>query len=277
MTYVYDAGTTDPNLAGLVEFGGVRINDGTFVAERLGGLIDSPPVRAGVSELPGDHGGYAGTPLYLPAEIAIEGFLSVPTLPDVWAAQEQLRGAFNLADPSLRLLVFATSGWSCRRQMLARVADKVVFNEPGSLLKQVPERDFLIPLVAPDPLQYDADLLRSVTLAYNGAAVLLPNAGTFPTYFTARFSGTVTDPALLDDADNSQQIQIIKNLTTYIDVQTSPVVGRSAISSTGGDHYGDIAAFTLGIIPPGGRLVRATGSSVGVGANVTITYRDAYV
>src|SRR5689334_12625591 len=106
MSYSYSAGTTTPSLGGLVEFGGIRINDGTFKTHHLGGLIDTPPVRSGVSEFPADHGGSASTPYYSPRDILLEGWIYVPVVDDLSAAMDQLRGAFALGDGSLKTLTF---------------------------------------------------------------------------------------------------------------------------------------------------------------------------
>ena len=56
MAYTYDAGTTSPTYAGLVEFGGIRVNDGCFKSEHLAGLQDGAPIRQSVALLPNDWG-----------------------------------------------------------------------------------------------------------------------------------------------------------------------------------------------------------------------------
>lgn len=279
MAYTYSAGSTTPTYAGLVEFGGIRINDGCFKSEHLAGVEDGAPVRQSVTPLPSDSGGYAGAAFLNPREIEIDGWIKQTLPDDIPGAKDALRAAFALGDGSLSTLVMNQRGWPTRRQCLARVAGPIVFPEPDRTHKKMPVRDFSVPLVAPDPLLYDADNLRTVDVPMTGAATAVTNAGNAPTYMVARLTGPFTGGATLTSAASGKQIAYsgAAGAGGYVDVQTNPVVGISAVSNLGVNFYGSMATWTLFTIPPGTSNFSATAASGTTGASkVTLTWRDAW-
>lgn len=279
MSYTYDAGSTTATYAGLVEFGGIRINDGCFKSEHLAGLQDGAPVRQSVTPLPSDSGGYAGAAFLNPREIDISGWLRQASPDDVPGAMDALRAAFALGDGSLSTLVCKQRGWSTRRQLLARVSGPVVFTEPDVLRKKMPVRDFTVPLVAPDPLLYDADNLRTIDVPMTGAATAVTNNGTAPTPILARFVGPFTTQAVLTRASDSTVITYGATVAAshYVDVQANVVLVPSAVTDLGVNVYGNMGTWTLFTIPPGTTNFSATATSGTSGASkVTLTWRDAW-
>lgn len=280
MTYTYDAGTTTPGHAGLIEYGGVRINSGangvgTFKLTR-NPLLDSPPVRLPVVPLQSDSGGMVGPTFYDPWQFTVEGWLYVPSGPDdVPPAIDQLRGAFAAWQASQQL-TFNMRGWANRRFVNAQVNGPITI-QPRHATLRIPTRDFFIPMVAADPIAYNADSQHSITLAYNGSSVQLPNNGNTPVSFAVVFGGSCTNPALFDDSSGAS---IALNMTLVgapVTVNTNPVTGPSVIDSFGTNDYDELTAFTLLTIPPGtSRMFHATASSVTSG-NVTVIYRDGWI
>lgn len=278
MAYTYSAGTTTPNLAGLAEFNGVRINDGTFEMHRLGGVIDSAPVRDTVAPMPSDDGGYVGAIFTDPLQISLEGKILVADYTQVGPALDQLRGAFT-AKAGLQTLKLNYPGWATARQVQAFVAGAIAVDEPPDLEKLVPDRNFVIPMIAPDPLLYDADNLRTIDVPMTGAATAVTNAGTAPTFMVARFTGPFSTSATLTRASDGASIVYSNSAGAggYIDVQTNPVVGVSAVTNLGVNVYFSVTAWTLYTIPPGTTNFSATAASGTTGASkVTLTWRDAW-
>lgn len=278
MAYTYSAGTTTPTYAGLVEFGGIRINDGCFKSEHLGGLVDGAPVRQAVAPLPNDSGGFAGSAFLNPREIELSGWLLQSSPDDVFGAMDALRLAFALGTGSLSTLVCNQRGWATRRQVLARPSGPVVFSEPDVTRKKMPVRDFTVPLVAPDPLLYDADNLRTLDIPMTGASTAVTNSGNAPTYMIARFVGPFSVATLTRESDGAV-ITYNGSLTAghYIDIQTNPTVGLTAVSDLSVNTYPTISAWTLFTIPAGTTNFHAAATSGTTGASkVTLTWRDAW-
>lgn len=278
MTYTRNDGTTTPNLAGLIQLpSGFRLNDGTFVVTACD-VFDSPTVRSNVSNLSSDHGGYAGTPFYNPFEFTIEGYLTVPTLADVWGAKDDLEGAFNL-DAGLQVLTLNTSGWSATRQVTARVNGPVQFLEPAMLGKLLPDRNFTIPMVAPDPRRYSTtENSQTVTTATS-----VSNAGKLSTPLKVRFNGPQTNPKLdVTGTSGSRRIKFTGTITSghWVEVNTYSNGRTTALDDSGanayyGGTYGDgISKATLSVLAAGATSLDATNDS-GAGSTV-VKWRDAW-
>lgn len=278
MPYTYSAGTTTPNLGGLAEFNGVRLNDGTFELHHLGGIIDSAPVRAPLTSLPSDDGGFMGARFLDPLQISLEGKLLVADYTQIGPALDQLRGAFNVY-AGMSTLRLNYPGWATARQVIAGVAGPIQVDEPEDLEKLVPERTFTIPMIAPDPLLYDGDNLRTVDVPMTNTNTPVTNAGTAPTYLIARFTGPFTSSGTIVRVTDNAGITLSTTVAAghYVDVQTNPTVGLTAVSDLGVNNYGSITAWTLFTIPPGTTNFKAAASSGTTGASkVTLTWRDAW-
>src|SRR4051794_15160513 len=237
MAFSYAAGTTTPNLAGLAEIGTIRINDGTYELHSCGRLIESAPLRTGLATLPYDHGASTGTPLYTEFPFTIEGRLNVPVLADVWGAVDLLLQTFNL-DSGLQTLTLNTSGWSAARQMSVLVGGQVQIIEPPELAKLVPDRDFSVPLVAPDPRLYSVTQ-HSQTITTSTA---VSNVGTASTPITVRFNGPQTNPKL-DRAGTSgtQRIRFAGVITSGHWVEVTMWPTTTAVDDLGNNMYGSNA------------------------------------
>lgn len=288
MAFTYRAGATlaSPNLAGGCEIGSIRINgvtdgtyDGTFELHRLGGVLDgSPDLRDAISLLPSDDGGFAGLPFYNPRDITLEGLLSVPVLSDVWGAIDLLKSTFNVAGipgqpVPLQQLTVNTTGWANKRFLMVRPSGILQIVEPDGLAKSTPDRLFSVPLVAPDPLMYNADTLQAVTVTSTN----LTNNGNAPTPFVVRFNGPLTNPNLSGPGLTGRTIVYTGTIASghYVEVGTNPAgdgTGLYAVDNTGADVTPNVTAFTARVIPPG---TSAWGTSGGAGA-IVVSFRDAW-
>lgn len=280
MTFSYDAGTSTPNLAGLVEIGSIRINDGTFeLTAARGLLLGSAAVRDSMVALPFDHGDSTGTPFYDLRDILLEGQIQVPVLDDLWAAIDLLNGELNLADSSLKTLTVNTAGWSAARQCDVRIAGPLEVESPGYDfdLHYRLRRTFTLPLVAPDPRLYSVTE-HSQTISTNTS---ITNAGTMNTPITVRFNGPQTNPKLdLNGTSGSQRIRFTGVITSghWVEVTTWPTT--QAVDDSGDDAYGPgtygdgISWDRASVFPPG---VSAWDASNDAGAGPTVVYwRDAW-
>lgn len=275
MTYSRSDGTSTPNLAGLVQLAsGFRINDGTFVLTRCD-LFDSAPVRSGVRSLSSAHGGFTSASYYDFWPFVIEGYLTVPVLADVWAAKDDLKSHFNL-DAGLQTLTVNCSGWAATRQISAIVAGPIQFLEPVMLEKNLPDRDFVIPLAAPDPRLYESSPTNTTVTT----STTIPNGGTTATPFVVRFNGPQTNPRIDLDSSSSgaQRIGVTAVIASghYIEVNTydSTTGTLTAVDDTGANALAYVSAATAKTVAAGGSAWTRT-HDAGSGSTV-VTTRGAW-
>ena len=270
MSYSRDNGTTTPNLAGMVTAAsGLRVNDGTFVLTRCD-LFDQAPLRSGVASLTSTHGGYAGMSFYDFWPFVIEGYLTVPTLADVWAAKDDLKGSFNLK-AGLQTLVLNNAGWSGTRQIDAIVAGPVQFLEPVMLEKNVPDRDFTIPMAAPFPLLLDTTLQDvAITSGTN-----LTNAGDEDVPYTAVFTGPLTGPVVITDPNGNHLTVDTVASSHVVTVNTrDSSSGTLTATDNGANAMSKITSSTSTVVPKG---TTSWSVSTGGGAgNVHIKFRSGW-
>lgn len=271
MAFSYDGGTTTPNLAGLAEIGTIRINDGTYELHSCGRLISSASLRTGLTTLPGDHGASTGSPHYNEFPFTIEGRIFVPTLSDIWGAYDLLLQTFNL-DAGLQTLTLNTSGWAAKRQISVLIDDQVTIVEPAELDKLVPQRDFTVPLVAPDPRLY-AVTQTSTTVT---TSTSVTNNGTASTPITVRFTGPATNPQI--DGPGTAGTNRIRWAGTvasghWVEVSANATgTGVSVLDDTGANQMSGITNFTARTLAPGASSWTATG-----GGTTVIKFRDAWL
>lgn len=289
MTYTYDGGVATPGLAGLIEVAGtsplIRLNSSLVTGtEPAGGtfklddnpLLSTPPVRVAATGFAADDGGFL-SPAYLDVwTFTISGWVWLGpngVADDIPAAQEQLKAAFSVKN-GLLTLVTNMRGWAARRQILAQTNGPITFT-PRFTTRRTPAMNFSIPMIAPDPVLYDADTLRSVAVTSSATAV--SSAGSVPTPFKARFTGpfstaTLTAPDGTTITVDSTRLASTIGSGQYVDVQTNPTVsgGISAIRSDGTNAVAALTAFRATRITPG------TANWTATGATVTLTYRDGF-
>lgn len=284
MTFSYDAGSSSPNLAGLVEIGSIRINDGTFELQSAIGLLwGSPGLRDSFFVLPNDHGAVAAAPFYSEREIVLNGEIVVPTVADLWGAIDLLNETFNLADSDLKTLTVNTSGWSASRQCDVRIAGEIDIPEPSDKNSHLStRRRFSVPLAAPDPRLYSTTE-HSQTIT-TGTSVI--NAGKMPCPIKVRFNGPQTDPDIdLTGTSGSDRIRFAGTIPSghYVEVAAfaASATGVYAVDDTGVNamgldsaYGGPVTAFTARSIPSGSSSWTASNTS---GSGTTVLYwRDAW-
>lgn len=277
MSFSYDAGTSTPNRAGLVEVGSIRINDGTFQLLSAPGLLwGTPGVREGLADLSNDHGSYAGLPFYGAREFTLNGEISVPTVDDLWGAIDLLYETFNLAETGLKTLTLNTAGWSATRQIAARIDGEIEIAEPSDKNEHLStRRRFSVPLVAPDPRIYSTTE-HNATVTSGGTS--LTNAGKIATPFRVRFNGAQTANMVLSDPDGNT-ITVTASTTSghYIEVQTRSSLSATAtaLDDLGVSKFADISDWSAASIAAGSGTWTATKAG-GTGTTV-IYWRDAWV
>lgn len=280
MSYSYDAGSTTPFLAGLVEFGGIRINDGTFKLTDLGGLLNSAPVRNAPSSLPNDHGGWQGPVYQDPLPFTLAGYIDVDLVDYIDPALDDLQAAFDVEqNPDAQLLVVNRTGWSARRQVTAIIAGALTVEEPVDLEKKVPQRNFTVPMIAVDPRKYNADTLQTVDIPVDGSSHAVTNGGNRPAPFIVQFFGPFTTSITLTSDSTGDVLEYDSSAVdgAYIEVQTNPVVGRTAVTNAGVDEYVHVGTFSLTGIPPGTSNFHCTvASGSGVDTKARLIFRDTW-
>ena len=278
MSFTYQAGSSTPNRAGLIEVGSIRISGaggGTFELLGAPGLLwGSPGVRPGFHELSNDHGAYAGQPFYGEREFQINGRLRVPAVDDMWGAIDLLFETFNLASSALKTHTLDTLGWSASRQIAARLAGEIQIQEPeddnGHFALR---RGFTVPMVAPDPRIYSSTL-HSTTVTSGGTS--LANAGNMPTPFTVTFNGPQTGPLVLTDPDgNTITVSASPTSGHYVEVTTrGSSSGATAVDDLGASKFSSVTDWSATVVAAGSDTWTATN---GGGAGTTVvSHRDAW-
>lgn len=274
MSFSYAAGTSTPNLAGLVEVGSIRINDGTFqLLAAHGLLLGTASVRDGVTPSGSMDGGYPGVPRYNPRDILLEGQIRVPTVADLWGAFDLLNEAFNLEITAPRTLTVDTSGWANPRQIDVVPTDSVQIVSPADFSAHtISIREFSVHLIAPDPRLYDTTL-QTVTVT---TGTSLTNAGTASAPYIARFEGPQTGPITLTDPDGTTiQVGTVAS-GHWIEVNTrDPETGTlTAVDDTGASVVEQVTASRSTVVKPGTSSWSRTN---GGGAGATkVKFRNAW-
>lgn len=285
----YGTGASPLSALGLVEFPNLlvdsvplRIHDGTFVLTGAGGLWETPDARTTDTSAPYTHGAYPSSAFYLPRAITLEGFILADTLPEVWEAVEILR-RINLHDGlGYQHVESIMPGWRERRFQFARPAGPLLIAEPGVGSQQrQPRREFLLPLVAPNPRQYGATLRGATTqVTANGltgaqGTVQVLNEGNFPAPFEWVVVGPWNSPRLIDSSRGREiRYEGLVDTGQTLRVESS---GRTA-TLNGANVYRNLSRFDDLEILPGGRTyeVAAVGSSA-AGGTTRVEHRSVWV
>lgn len=133
-------------------------------------------------------------------------------------------------------------------------------------------------LHAEDPRLY-SDTLVATNVPATNTQTAIPNGGTFPAPFVARFMGPCTNASpyrLINDATSSS-IDLTINLAAlaYVDVD---ILNRTAVSSTPSNVYSNITRFDDMDIPVGGATqFRSTASGTTGATIVTVSARNTYI
>lgn len=284
MAYTYDPGITTPGYAGLIEVAGtspiIRLNSalldpvttptgGTFKLED-NPFLSSAPVRAQVTDYAASDGGLLG-PVYLGSwPLTIGGWIYVTTPDDTGPAEEQLKAAFA-AKLGVLTLTLNHRNWTTKRQVSAQTSGQIVFSPRHSVLR-IPTRNFQIPMVAADPLLYDADNLKAITLPAT-VATAVTNNGSRPAPFTARFSGAFSSATLTRSDGLTIVVDSTRLATTiaagqYVDV----TCGNGRVTAVRSDGTNAYAALTASRAT---RVLTGTHNWTMTCAG-TITYRDTW-
>lgn len=279
MTFTNVLGSATPNLAGLIDVGSIRISGGgggTYELLAAPGLLwGTPGIRDGISPLTNDHGGYPGLPLYDPREFTIVGEISVPVLDDLWGAIDLLFSTFNLASTALKTLTLNTTGWSEARQIAARLAGDIRIIEPSDKNGHLAlRRQFVIPMVAPDPRIYSTTL-HTATVTSGGTSIT--NAGTVPTPFSVKFNSSQTQPLVLTDpaGDTITYTENVSSGDVTVYTRNASSATATAVTNGGTSKFAKVTDWSASTLPVGTSTYTATKAG-GAGTTV-LSWRDAWI
>lgn len=273
-----------PPLGSLIdlELGTQDANGTNWVIISTQGL-DGPPTTGGVAQRSGDHGAYAPPAFYAarPITLTVQATAANQALRDV--ARATLAAAVPVSDlATLRI------DEPIPKQMLVRRSGPLPETYP-TLTDVV----FTIGLIAPDPRKYST-VLQSVTVAQGSlAAGLAPpitppftlpagappmsasitNNGSFETRPVVTIAGPISSPAAVNQT-TGQSVSFSSLVLASTDALVIDFLNQRA-TLNGVFRTADLSSAWW-VLQPGSETVQVTGTA-GVGAQMTVTWRDAWI
>lgn len=265
-----------------LELGAQDANGTNWVIISVQGM-DGPPTSGGVVQRAGDHGAYAPPAYYSgrPITLTVQATATSQALRDVARAQ------MAVAVPVSDLATFRLDE-PIPKQLLVRRSGALTETYP-TLVDVV----FTVGLIAPDMRKYST-LLQSVTVAQGSPAaglappltppLLLPagappmsasitNNGSFETRPTVTISGPITAPAVVNQT-TGQQVSFSSLVLASTDSLIVDFLNQRA-TLNGAFRTADLSS-SWWVLQPGSATVQATGTA-GAGAQMTVTWRDAWI
>jgi hypothetical protein len=276
MPYTYSAGSATPVAAGMVEYGTIRINDGTFITNSILGLREPPTIRRALTALGAVHGEFASGAQYGSRLVAVDltAQQAEGDIGDCYQAIDALQEPF-MANPSAIVPVYFTDkGWTGRRFINALLENLSIEN-PEQGRTKTPWRSVLMQLRAADPRIY-SETLRTLQAA-PAASVALPNVGNLSAPPVMDFYGPFTTlRATRPDGKFTEIASALPN-GEYVRVD---VLARTVIRSGNGNSWlANMNGLFLEVNPStAGQswTVAATGTT-GAATKVVFSYRDTWI
>lgn len=273
-----------PSWGGLIdlELGAQDANGTNWVIISVQGM-DGAPTSGGVVQRAGDHGAYAPPAYYAgrPITVTVQATAPSQALRDV--ARAVLAQAVPVSDlATLRI------DEPIPKQLLVRRSGPLTETYP-TLTDVV----FTIGLMAPDPRKYST-LLQTVTVAQGSpAAGLAPpltppltlpagappmsatitNNGSFETRPSITISGPISGPAVVNQT-TGQTVSFSGLVLASTDSLVVDLLNQRA-TLNGVFRTADLAS-SWWVVQPGASTVQVTGTA-GAGAQMTVTWRDAWI
>jgi hypothetical protein len=256
MSFSYSAGTATPGYGGLVDFPSLRINQGTYKPLAIPPLTQTPPPRFVTTPVPRGGGNVSTVSLDAWA-FNIDGYFDVVDPADVQAAIDYLKSKINTFKGAIGITLNA-GGWTDTRTMTVYVGGQVTFEEPQINLKKAPRRNFSIPLIAADPLQYGStQVVTSVTTSTS-----VPNAGDASIPYIVHFDGPVTTYIEVNDGlGNKVRLDYAIPLGKMAEISTRD---GSIVTDTGVDLYQYLTiSSSMRYLPAGGKTMNTANGGAG--------------
>lgn len=267
---------------GLVEFGGIRVHDGTFVLTAAGGLTDTPDVRTDVTDRARAHGAFLSGSFYGPRVLTVEGYVMTDHLDQMWPAIDLLRKACSLPAGEALLRVEALMpGWSGRRFTLARpVSPVAIANQSGSDTRK-PYRDWQVALLAPDPRLYGLVVLDPIGLDFGATLTAAgsstkrqENDGTYPAPGVWIVDGPAEKPELIDDG-RGLAIRYGGPVATGSTLRVDTLERTATLD--GANAYRNLTRFDDLSVPPGGADYRGVSQATNTGGTWRYEHRHTWI
>lgn len=251
---------------GLVEYGGVRIHDGSFVLEAVGGLTDTPETRQTLTDRAQDHGGFISGSFYSPRIVTVEGYTQTEYLDQLWPAMDLLRQAFGLPGAQiLREAQFLMPGWTTRRRLLVRPYGPLAVEQLGGSDARKPFRRWQAAIVAPYPLI--EGIAEKVVEGLLGGSMTPTNDGNYPAHLRWEVDGPATNPRLLQSGREIHYTgSLIAGQTLVVDT-----LNRTALIN-GGNVYRNVTRFDDVTIRYGTTTYTTTGGT----SPTRLKFRDTW-
>lgn len=265
---------------GLVEVGGIRIHDASYVLEGLGGLTDTPDVRTTLTDIGEAHGSFLSGSYYTARTVTVEGYTLADDVADLWPLMDRLRGAFSLTGGSTTLLTLQAllPGWTERRFVRCRPSSPLVVEQRGGSEARVPLRRWQASVVCPDP-RVQGVTLRGTNDPLPGASGgsvqhTTANAGNFPSPVRWVVNGPAESPSLIDDG-NGLGINYFGPVATGRTLVVDTLARTATLD--GGNVYKNLTRFDAITVRPGGTALRSTTQPTNNGGLARVEHRDTWV
>lgn len=278
MTWPYSAGSATPNYSGLFELPDfdLRICDvasggtaPTFHPLVIPPIVSSAPFRQNVMGVP--RGAYVADPIFDSWQFDVTGWFLMDDVDDVGAAFAYLCDAVKVANGWMAAH-FNDPSWSAARLMTVRKSGPITYAEnPDKGEMGSGYREFVIPLIAADPLKYSLTTTDTVI----GTGTTVTNNGNAKVTHVVRFDGPNTDHIQVAVNGSSDDALVYLGYALgsgeWIEINTRDA---SYVTNTGVDmnpyfYVGSVAR----LLAPGGNS--ATKSS-GSGGTATIKHYDGW-
>jgi hypothetical protein len=282
-------------LAGVPLYG--RDSDGVmWDVQRLDGW-DSADVRQDLQPRPNAHGSYDQDAWYAERKPTVEGTLFAPagagggggtTLGSTLLRQAEQRLSALTSDE--RLVTLRVDEPPYARQVLAQRNGALQLVHAGAVTQ------WLLPLVAPDPVRYAVSDQSAVVgppvegvgfsfpisfpftfgTPNGGGDVTVTNAGNFPVWPVLRLEGRLSDPVVRNDTTGEEldvRVDLAAGDWLTIDSRDRTIVLNDIVS-----RYGDLRrGSSFPRVAPGQNTFQLRAASSGPTAALTITYRSGWM
>lgn len=267
-----------------IEIGDITLNEGAYAVTGIPGL-EVPSVRIFSYDLPGESLGIHTSALYGRRSFSIQGWIIGESASDFIAKRTNLIESLNVLDGEQQISFVLSNGES--RTITAIMNGLDVPPEAG------------VPSAARFNLQFEAAfpylegtsrtlttglalpgggaVPASVPMGLNqgaGGEITLTNQGNAPAYPTARITGPVTNPAIVNDTKNQDlRFTITLAASEYLDIDFKR---KTVTDHTGRNRY----AVKLGdwfTLTPGNTTLKFVADSDDQTAELSVSYRDSYL
>ncbi|MGO4630491.1 hypothetical protein AB4225_06040 [Streptomyces sp. 2RAF24] len=266
----------------------VTADDGVdWTVEDLTGWRGSPATTVQVAQKPGGHGGWATSrPWLTPRQMELRVLVSAPTPAALDTAYEQLLAAAGNGP----VLLQVTEGSLTRKTLVYRNGD--VFPVDDSDYHAV----YSVPLIAPDPRRYGAEVITELYLPTSTGGLTLPltlpltisatvisgmarldNAGSVAAPLRLVVYGPVSQPQITvtDDAGDTWTLTYSGDISAgdWVDIDTE----AATVLYNGQASRRSLLSGDWPSVPPGGADIAFRAPLYSAAARLTVAHRAAWM